>query len=69
MGVALLLRIVLYAVIFWLVNIRYVRVGIACGINSIFGPLLKLLSLPYAPAGNILYLFIYLSRCITVILN
>lgn len=54
-GVALLLRIVLYVVVFWLVSIRYGRVGVACGIDSILGPLLKLLSLPHAPAGNTIY--------------
>lgn len=51
MGLALLLRVLLYAVIFWVVSIKYLRVGMACRLSPIMGPLVKLLSLPYGPTG------------------
>ena len=51
LGLSIFLRILSYVILFWILQIKFSKVGLLCNMADLLGPLAKLTSFPHAPAG------------------
>lgn len=52
-GLSLFLRVLTYALLFWILSIKLTRVGVFCQKEELFGPLAGLLALPKSQYGKL----------------